>query len=286
MGRGKRQTPAVPISAASAHSSRTAGPRSALEREARACGLELIGISSRYENLVVADEAGPGTLAIAGLVARQRRFLQAVCVLADQGYYLEAMALVRTMIEFLIRQRWLELDSELNYTLWALEDVRRKLTLERELQAVAIQVMEPEMKGALQDQEAHFVSQLDEIKTARGLQKRPSMPSLQDQSKALGHKLVYSMSYRFDSQVAVHPSPWALEQLFEEHPRGVKILAEPPEDRSPVDPYSVSALVLQESLLHAASGNPDFELDGLGDVSERILGLRQQLEDDQDNQTP
>jgi hypothetical protein len=88
-----------------------------------------------YERGVVRYEAGHETLAIAGLVARQRRFLRAAYLLADHDQRLEAGIMLRAMLEFLIRQRWLTLNPGLHYTLWVIDDLEARLLVDRELRA-------------------------------------------------------------------------------------------------------------------------------------------------------
>jgi hypothetical protein len=78
---------------------------------ARDCGLQLLEISSTYERRVIRPETGPVTLAIVGLVARQRRLLRGAYLLADADQQLQAAILVRAMLEFFIRQLWLQTSS-------------------------------------------------------------------------------------------------------------------------------------------------------------------------------
>src|SRR2546425_5517973 len=96
------------------------GARTPDEDLARGCGLRLLELSGIYERGVVRYEAGHETLAIAGLVARQRRLLRAAYLLADSDQRLEASIMLRAMLEFLIRQKWLEADPRLHYVLWVI----------------------------------------------------------------------------------------------------------------------------------------------------------------------
>src|SRR5258708_7976795 len=85
------------------------------EAEARSLGLALLDASSIYEGYVIPTFEGhlrrrpfpPHRRAIIGLVGRQRRFLRAVHTLADAGQMLEAIGPLRSMLEFLVCQRWL-----------------------------------------------------------------------------------------------------------------------------------------------------------------------------------
>jgi len=93
-------------------------------------------------------------LAIVGLVARQRRLLRGAYLLADADQRLEAAILVRAMLEFLVRQLWLQTNPELNYVLWAIADLRARLRIDRELREQAadeheeaLEVMQPAIRA-------------------------------------------------------------------------------------------------------------------------------------------
>ncbi len=89
---------------------------------ARSLGLALLDASRIYEGFVIPSCEGrlrrrrfpPHRRAIIGLVARQRRFLRAAYALADAGQLLEAVGPLRSMLEFLICQRWLAHDPDRN----------------------------------------------------------------------------------------------------------------------------------------------------------------------------
>jgi hypothetical protein len=126
------------------------GARTPDEELARECGLRLLEISGIYERGVARYEAGHETLAIAGL---QRRPLRGAYLLADAGQRLEASIMLRATLEFLIRQRWLQLDPGLHYVLWANDDLKAPLRIDRKVRerdpAVhekAIEVMQPEIR--------------------------------------------------------------------------------------------------------------------------------------------
>ena len=98
--------------------------------KSRALGLALLDASHIYEDFVIPSFEGrlrrrrfpPHRRAIIGLVGRQRRFLRAAYTLADTGQVLEAVGLLRSMLEFLVCQRWLAHDPDLNWKLWMAQD--------------------------------------------------------------------------------------------------------------------------------------------------------------------
>jgi hypothetical protein len=98
--------------------------------KARALGLALLDASRIYEGFVIPSfdcrlrrrPFPPHRRAIIGLVGRQRRFLRAAYTLADAEQVLEAVGPLRSMLEFLVCQRWLAHDPDLNWKLWMAQD--------------------------------------------------------------------------------------------------------------------------------------------------------------------
>jgi hypothetical protein len=98
--------------------------------KARSLGFALLDASRIYEGFVIPSFEGrlrrrrfpPHRCAIIGLVARQRRFLRADYTLADAGQVLEAVGPLRSMLEFLICQRWLAHDPDGNWKVWMTDD--------------------------------------------------------------------------------------------------------------------------------------------------------------------
>src|SRR5205823_6630351 len=93
--------------------------------ESRAIGLRLHELSAGYENYQGSSYGPVGT---AALVVRSRRLLRAAYLLADAGYGLEAVHLLRAMTEAAITLRWLMLDPELNFLRWVIEGTKRVLS--------------------------------------------------------------------------------------------------------------------------------------------------------------
>lgn len=255
------------------------GPHTEQERIARECGLRLLEISEIYERCVIEYGAGHATLAIVGLVARQRRLLRAAYLLADADQRLEASVFIRAMQEFLIRQKWLQLDPELHHVLWSLEDFRLRLKIDEEITAWAksegvalAPILKPEVRDEYERQRGWLQKQLTKISDERGLPKAPSYPGLQQQANDVKLGLVYSLAYRFDSQTAAHPSALAIEQLLRDRPDlgGVEVLADPPVERTYADPYATGAFILRDAFASAATHIPEVELDGFDDVAQRL----------------
>jgi hypothetical protein len=255
------------------------GAKNEQEEVARECGLRLLEISGIYERGVVSYQAGYQTLAIAGLVGRQRRLLRAAYLLADEDQRLEASILLRAMLEFLIRQKWLEADPRLNYLLWAADDLRARLRIDREVREEdpeahqgALEIMTPEMRETYENELARMEEQLTALQKELELDRSPAYPNLREQAMAVGLGFVYSLAYRMESHSAAHPSAMATEQLFEHRPDlgGVLLLPEPPADRALAEPYVVGAFTLRDALAGAAAFVPELRLDGFDEVVARL----------------
>lgn len=262
--------------------------RPANEELARACGLRLLDLSGIYERGVVRYEAGHETLAIAGLVARQRRLLRAAYLLADSGQRLEASIMLRAMLEFLIRQKWLELSPGLHYVLWAIDDLNARLRIDREIreqdpdaQEGAIEIMQPEIRDQYEQELGRMRAQLEQLQERLGLDRAPRYPNLREQAGAVGLGFSYSLAYRFDSQSAAHPSAMAIEQLFEDRADlgGIRLLPEPPPERGYADPYGVGAFILRDALASAAALVPELQLAGFDEVAAQLDELHPQADE-------
>ena len=68
------------------------------------------------------------------------------------------------------------------------------------------------------------------------------MPTLEARAEVGGAEMIYSLTYRFDSNSAAHPNPLALEQFLEPRDGDILIRATPKGPRP--DPYAVGAVLL------------------------------------------
>jgi hypothetical protein len=247
----------------------------------RGCGFELLELSGIYDGAFFPDGAGPEARSIAGLVARQRRLLRAAYTLRDNDLRLEAQIIHRTMLEFSIRQRWLQLDAQLNYLLWAIDDVEERFRLHRQVREQAQQqegqafdVMAPQTITSLECFLEELRAKLAEIQQERGLERAPSYPDSKRQADVVGLGLAYALAYRFDSQTAAHPSVFAATELFREQSGGLELVDGPDGEAGVfVDTYGVCAFILYDALDHAGEQVGDLRLEGLDDVGRRLVEL-------------
>ena len=251
----------------------------------RDCGLALLDVSETYERRVVLDSAGPATLSMVGLVARMRRLLRSAYRLVDAGDVLEASILVRSLMEYLFTLRWLQLDPELHYVLWAAADLRARLTIDREVRelatdehAVAMQIMEPDVRERVERSFSTFSEQIKEAERRTG-GKKLRLPSHEQRAQAAGVPLGYSLAYRFDSLTGVHPMPHAIEQLMIARPDigGIEVVGEPSPGHPYADPYAIAAHLLADALASAADQIPELDLgDRFGRIRARLNELAQE----------
>lgn len=241
----------------------------------REVGLRLLVLSEFYEGgLVAADAAGGRAASIAGLVARQRRFVRAAHRLLDAGDRLEAQVLIRSQIEFLIVQKWLQLDPDLHFPMWFIKDARSRIALhDHVVRTDGIAVIEEDVLARYRNARQNKTAELDAICAQRGIP-IPRYPTLEQQARAVELETVYALAYRFDSQSAAHPQALAIEQLLEPVPEGIIIRGEPPVDRRYADGYAVTAICLHDALASAAAHYDDLAIHELAQIAEQIRGLR------------
>lgn len=242
----------------------------------RTLGLELLATSAGYEGLVVRDAR---TASVAGLVARQRRLLQAAYRLIDAGDLLEAQILVRSQVEFLIVQKWLQLDPELHYPLWVIEDVRARFALRDDvLAAYGTDVLDAGTVRRYEQARDDRRAELARICEQRGINVL-EYPKLIDQAKAVDEAGTYALVYRYDSQAAVHPRSLAVEQLLDQVPDGIAIRGEP---HNPwLDIYANSAVALLVALQKAKEYSEELDFVEIDALDQEISEHRVQREGDQ-----
>jgi hypothetical protein len=219
----------------------------------RTLGLELLDASAGYEGLIVTT--GVETAAIAGLVARQRRLMRSAYRLADADERLEAQIIVRSQVEFLLVQKWLQLDPELHFPLWFIEDVRARFATRTDvLEAYGTDILEAQTITRYEEVREKQRAELARISEERAIEV-PSYPRLIEQAQAVDEGGTYALSYRYDSQTAVHPRPLGIEQLMDQVPEGIAIRGEP--HGGALDTYAISAVALLVALRAAAEHSPD-----------------------------
>lgn len=230
---------------------------------ARACGVALIGMSSALEEgLGVTHGAGPVPLALVAFAARARRLLRSAYRLVDAGERDTAVPLYRVMNEYLIVGRWLADASEQELRVWALDDLRGRLSVLRDV--IADPELDEETKGVLGEELRRTE---DAIRSYGGegtpMTKRSArkageeVPSLEAMAKKVGASFIYAYPHRLMSQADVHATPTTIDNSFEETEHGHTLRPVPRFALEGYDSYLVGAHLLRDILALPADRIPE-----------------------------
>lgn len=228
----------------------------------RAAGVALIGMSAALEEGIgVGDSAGAVTMALVALAARGRRLLRSAYRLIDVGERDTAVPLLRVLNEYMIVCRWLLQASEDDLKLWAHDDLRRRLTVIRNV--LSDERLDERVKQILADERerteaavVHFGSQLQPEEEPERCpscnrpkkSKRRRPPSLEGMARAVGLGFVYDYSYRLQSQNDVHATALAIDDAFDHGEHGLSVRAVPRFSMEGYDSYHVGAMILLDLL--------------------------------------
>lgn len=257
------------------------------EEAAKALGLALLDASRIYEGFVIPSFEGrlqrrrrfpPYRRAIIGLVGRQRRFLRAAYTLADAGQVLEAVGPLRSMLEFLICQRWLAHDPDRNWKLWMADGHRANdLLLERArqhapaLHDAAVEALTPEQRKEGEAVAAGRMRLEAELGDPQPDDRR--MRLVEQRAAQVGLSFLYDSLYRYQSNAALHPSLLATDLLMENHPKGVLLRSEPTAQFVAPPVYLHGAWLLYEALKGSGELTPALNLRELPSLGRDIEGL-------------
>jgi hypothetical protein len=263
--------------------------------KARSLGLALLDVSRIYEGFVIPSWEGhlrrrrrfpPHRRAIIGLAGRQRRFLRAAYTLADAGQVLEAVGLLRSMLEFLICQRWLAHDPDRNWKLWMTDDhAARDLWRERlrkhapALHDAAVESLTPEQR-----KEGKAVAAGRRRLAAELGDRQPDdRRSLEQRAAQVGLSMLYDGLYRYESSAGPHPTMLAVDLLLEKHPKGLVLRGEPTAQFAAPPVYLHGAWLLYEALKGSGELTPALSLPQLPTLGRDLYAL---LEERADTQQP
>ena len=254
--------------------------------KARALGLALLDASRVYEDFVIPSFEGrlrsrrfpPHRRAIIGLVGRQRRFLRAAYTLADSEQVLEAVGPLRSMLEFLVCQRWLAHDPDLNWKLWMAQDhAARDLWRERlqqhapTLHDAAVESLTPEQRKDGEEVAAGRMRLAAELGD-----RRPGRPNLEQRAAQVGLSFLYDVLYRYESSAGPHPTMLSVDLLLEKHRKGLVLRGEPTAQFAPPPVYLHGAFLLYEALKGSGELTPALNLRELPSLGRDIYALVQE----------
>jgi hypothetical protein len=243
---------------------------SSASADGRRHGLKLLELTRGYENLRVPRELGVTDTAVLALVARARHLLRRAYDVADRGDAMAAAILMRGITESVFTLAWLNVDPELAGIVWMLDEIRTRLNQHEEVAQLernrrrrarrhgeAVVPLEPgQSHGTLSRACVRELRRRRERIRARAhglpryharlkrlkVEQLARMPSFERRAEVGGGDMIYSLTYRFDSNSAAHPNPLALEQFLDRHNGDIVIRATPKGPRP--DPYVVGAALL------------------------------------------
>jgi hypothetical protein len=238
--------------------------------DARRLGMELLDLTRGYENLVIPRGLGQSDTAVFALVARARHLLRRAYEVADSGDATSAAILMRGITESVLTLAWLNQDPELGGIVWMLDEIRSRLSQHDEVARLARNERRRarrrgEVVSPLPPGKSHGILTRASVRELRRLRDRTRaraqrlpryrarlkrlkvdqptrMPTFARRAEAGGAEMIYSLTYRFDSNSAAHPTPLALEQFLEARNGDILIRATPSGPRP--DPYAVGAVLL------------------------------------------
>lgn len=252
--------------------------------KARSLGLALLDASRIYEGFVIPSFEGrlrrrrfsPHRRAIIGLVGRQRRFLRAAYTLADAGQVLEAIGPLRSMLEFLVCQRWLAHDPDRNWKLWMAEGhAARDLWQGRlkqhapALHDAAVESLTPEQRREGEAVAAGRVRLAADL----GGRQPDDRRSLEQRAAQVGLSFLYDVLYRYESSAGPHPTLLSVDLLLEKHPKGLVLRSEPTAQFAPPPIYMHGAFLLCEALKGSGELTPALNLRELPSLGHDLYAL-------------
>jgi hypothetical protein len=225
--------------------------------------------------LRVPEGVGVRKLLILAFTARARRLARATMILADAGLGLEAMVLLRSQLEFLLTLHWLLQDTDTRVKQWKLADLEWTVLVAGELKELgALDVVDPTVRRRFEEKIEEFRS---EAMRGRSGDSMTRMPSVKKISKALDVRATYSLAYRFDSNMAAHPSATAVDVMvrMDETSGDLVVGGVPRGGLQHTDPYTITAFVLRDFMALVTDEIPELGLsESFSRIAARVDALR------------
>ena len=232
----------------------------------RELGLDLLEATARYETPTFPAEQG-GTAVLLALAGRARRLLRAAYLLIDAGFELESVELRRALIEWERMVGWLMRDPDTNLWILQRQDTRYWLEIDRDMRAVGESSMSDDARRDAEELVAAITARL----TPDGIDENASPPTVADLTE---DEPFVDLAYRYDSQIASHPTFSAARELFTVDETGAYQLHAHPKATGAllVDSYAVCATALSQLVLTIEARLPE----PLADL-DRIETIRTEL---------
>jgi hypothetical protein len=235
-------------------------------RGAREYGYRLLDLTSDYEEATLAADTPMPFVGVVGLVARSRHLLKVSLREADLGDAVASAIALRGLTETLFTIAWLNIDLELAYRVWVLDEIRSRLSQHEEVRGYernqrrrakrhgekvkplaagdTLGLLSRSSLARFRRQQIEVRKQVQALPGRKRRLKRLRVkqlnrtPTFQRRALAAGLGDLYSLLYRFDSNSAAHPNALAIQQFLEETPAGIVVHAVPQGSRP--DPYVVA----------------------------------------------
>jgi Family of unknown function (DUF5677) len=211
-----------------------------------------------------------------GLAMRIRHLARAVIRLTDDGSWLEAQILLRSLLEYVITLEWIAKDPERRVLSWWRADER------------AFDVMVGEVSSLL----GHPVglSEVDEVVHRQLIEQianeavaaeAPPYPGLKERAKDAEESLSYSLLFRLYSQGGVHPFRQSLLPLIEDMPKRDAVLIRARPREGPIDdPYYLTTVLVVITHERLSELQPTLQLPSVEPIKRQLMELKQEIDAD------
>jgi Family of unknown function (DUF5677) len=245
-----------------------------LSGRARGLAVAVLACSDALEQGVVVPYGNRVGMAAVGLTMRIRHLASAAIRLTNDGSWLEAQILLRSLLEYVITLEWIAKDPDRRVLSWWRADER------------AFDSMVDEVGSLLGDRiglpEADEVARrklIEQIADEAVAAEAPPYPRLKERAKDAEESLSYSLLFRHYSQGGVHPFRQSLLPLIEDMPkRGAVLIRARPQEGPIDDPYFLTAVLVVITLERLSGLQPSLQLPSVEPIKRKLMDLKQEID--------
>jgi hypothetical protein len=209
-----------------------------------------------------------------GLTMRIRHLAGATIRLADDGSWLEAQILLRSLLEYVITLEWIAKDPDRRVLSWWRADERAFDVMVGEVSSLVGQPI-----GLSEADEVAHRQLIEQIADEAVAAEAPPYPGLKERAKDAEESLSYSLLFRLYSQGGVHPFRQSLLPLIEDMPKRDAVLIRARPQEGPVDdPYYLAAVLLMITLERLSELQPSLQLPSVEPIKRELMDLKQEID--------
>jgi hypothetical protein len=209
-----------------------------------------------------------------GLTMRIRHLAGAAIRLADDGSWLEAQILLRSLLEYVITLEWIAKDPDRRVLSWWRADERAFDVMVGEVSSLVGQPI-----GLSEADEVAHRQLIEQIADEAVAAEAPPYPGLKERAKDAEESLSYSLLFRLYSQGGVHPFRQSLLPLIEDMPKRDAVLIRARPQEGPVDdPYYLAAALLMITLERLSELQPSLQLPSVEPIKRELMDLKQEID--------